>query len=242
MNENSRPIFRNSFMGYNKAEVDNYVARLESELEISESRQGKWEKQIQELQAEVTRLNNRIDAHRTEEETSQQKKEQLEQTISDLEKTVQNADQEKAALRKKLEDLQNSMEQSDANPKIIQDAILNAQRMSEMVISEAGEEAEKIKKEAQMYQFQQENEAKQIIEDARIKADEIARAGQEKYEKLQSDYNRALMDVTQFKAEIMNMYRKHMELLVALPEAKIPRIEYVDMPVDADKKEDENHA
>jgi len=41
---------------------------------------------------------------------------------------------------------------------------------------------------------------------------------EKKCDNLQQAYDRILLDVTKFKSELMDMYRRHMELLAALPE------------------------
>ena len=42
---------------------------------------------------------------------------------------------------------------------------------------------------------------------------------------LQHEYDRILLDVTGFKSELMKMYRKHMELLAALPTKEIVEVQ-----------------
>ncbi|MBU5679470.1 DivIVA domain-containing protein [Blautia sp. MSJ-9] len=210
----SKPIFRNSFIGYNKADVDDYIARLESEMEIVEKRQGKWEGQITDLNGEIERLNNTVDRERTDRVEFQDKNVELEQKVIELER--------------QLEILRNE-NNSEADPKTIQDAILNAQRMSEMIVTEANQKAEEIKNETELFHQEQERIARQIVEDAKKEAHNIISTAETKFESLQRDYNSALLDVSKFKTELLNMYHKHIKLLDSLPEIETPKMDYIDV-------------
>lgn len=218
------PQFRGSFLGYNKAEVDDYVARTESELEIQDNRQNKWEKQVAELNEEIKRLNNRIDAELDEKQSLANKSERLSSIITELEEQIQTEKQAKIKLEKEVAELQEKLDTSDVNPKTIQDAIISAQRMGEIVISEASQKAEEILNQAEMLKQMQEEAGRKAIKDAEEEADRVREASERKCVQLQQDYDRILLDVTGFKAELMKMYRKHMEMLAALPEKEIPSI------------------
>lgn len=222
---NDRPQFRGAFMGYNKAEVDDYVARAESELEINESRQAKWEQQISELNAEINRLNNILDAERGEKKPLLDKVARLNRTIEDMDSQIQRLNSEKAKVQQEFRELQEKVDSEGINPRTIQDAILNAQRMGEIVISEANEKAEEIMRQAEAERREQEEAGRQAIEEAKEEASRVIGEAERKCNNLQQDYDRILMDVTGFKAEMLKMYRRHMELLAALPEKEIPELE-----------------
>lgn len=220
------PQFRGSLLGYNKAEVDDYVARTESELEIQDNRQNKWEKQVAELNEEIKRLNNRIDAELDEKQSLANKSERLSSIITELEEQIQMEKQEKTKLEKEVAELKEKLDTSGVNPKTIQDAIISAQRMGEIVISEANQKAEEILNQAELLKQMQEEAGRKAIKDAEAEADRVREASERKCAQLQQDYDRILLDVTGFKAELMKMYRKHMEMLAALPEKEIPSIAY----------------
>ena len=220
------PQFHGALLGYNKAEVDDYVARTESELEIQDNRQNKWEKQVADLNEEIKRLNSRIDAERDEKQSLANKNERLSKVITELEEEIQTEKQAKTKLEKEVAELQEKLDTSDVNPKTIQDAIISAQRMGEIVISEANQKAEEILNQAEMLKQMQEEAGRKAIRDAEAEADRVREASERKCAQLQQDYDRILLDVTGFKAELMKMYRKHMEMLAALPEKEIPSIAY----------------
>ena len=185
--------FRTGFMGYQKSDVDAYVTRIKIELEEQEKQQKKLEEELQEQKTEIEDQQKRLDEN--------------EKKYEDL--------------KREYEEYRNRMEAEGADPKTIQDAILNAQRMSEIVIVEAQQKAMDIREKARQDKKQQEEEGKKLVEDAKAEALRVTSEAELRCDSLQHEYDRILMDVTGFKAEIMKMYRKHMELLAALPPKEI---------------------
>lgn len=191
--------FRTGFMGYQKSDVDAYVTRVKIELEDQEKQQRKLEEEIQEQRTE----------------------------IEDQQKRLDEAEKKYEDLKREYEEYRNRMEAEGADPKTIQDAILNAQRMSEIVIVEAQQKAFDIREKACKDKKQQEEEGKKMVEDAKAEALRVTSEAELRCDSLQHEYDRILMDVTGFKAEIMKMYRKHMELLAALPPKEIVEAEEI---------------
>ena len=191
--------FRTGFMGYQKSDVDAYVTRIKIELEDQEKQQRKLEEEIQEQRTE----------------------------IEDQQKRLDEAEKKYEDLKREYEEYRNRMEAEGADPKTIQDAILNAQRMSEIVIVEAQQKAMDIREKARKDKKQQEEEGKKMVEDAKAEALRVTSEAELRCDSLQHEYDRILMDVTGFKAEIMKMYRKHMELLAALPPKEIVEAEEI---------------
>ena len=191
--------FRTAFMGYQKSDVDAYVTRVKIELEEQEKQQKKLEEELQEQRSE----------------------------IEDQQKRLDGAEKKYEDLKREYEEYRNRMEAEGADPKTIQDAILNAQRMSEIVIVEAQQKAMDIREKASQDKKQQEEEGKKMVEDAKAEALRVTSEAELRCDSLQHEYDRILMDVTGFKAEIMKMYRKHMELLAALPPKEIVEAEEI---------------
>ena len=189
--------FRTVFMGYQKSDVDAYVTRVKIELEEQEKQQKKLEEELQEQRSE----------------------------IEDQQKRLDGAEKKYEDLKREYEEYRNRMEAEGADPKTIQDAILNAQRMSEIVIVEAQQKAMDIREKARQDRKQKEEEGKKMVEDAKAEALRVTSEAELRCDSLQHEYDRILMDVTGFKAEIMKMYRKHMELLAALPPKEIVEAE-----------------
>ena len=191
--------FRTAFMGYQKSDVDAYVTRVKIELEEQEKQQKKLEEELQEQRSE----------------------------IEDQQKRLDGAEKKYEDLKREYEEYRNRMEAEGADPKTIQDAILNAQRMSEIVIVEAQQKAMDIREKARQDKKQQEEEGKKMVEDAKAEALRVTSEAELRCDSLQHEYDRILIDVTGFKAEIMKMYRKHMELLAALPPKEIVEAEEI---------------
>ena len=191
--------FRTAFMGYQKSEVDAYVTRVKIEFEEQEKQKKKLEEELQEQKTEM----------------------------EDQQKNLDEAEKKYEDLKREYEEYRNRMEAEGADPKTIQDAILNAQRMSEIVIVEAQQKAMDIREKARQDRKQKEEEGKKMVEDAKAEALRVTSEAELRCDSLQHEYDRILMDVTGFKAEIMKMYRKHMELLAALPPKEIVEAEEI---------------
>lgn len=204
--------FRTAFMGYQKSDVDAYVTRVKIELEEQEKQQKKLEEELQEQRSE----------------------------IEDQQKRLDGAEKKYEDLKREYEEYRNRMEAEGADPKTIQDAILNAQRMSEIVIVEAQQKAMDIREKARQDKKQQEEEGKKMVEDAKAEALRVTSEAELRCDSLQHEYDRILMDVTGFKAEIMKMYRKHMELLAALPPKEI--VEAEEISQDQEREKDQESA
>lgn len=204
--------FRTAFMGYQKSDVDAYVTRVKIELEEQEKQQKKLEEELQEQRSE----------------------------IEDQQKRLDGAEKKYEDLKREYKEYRNRMEAEGADPKTIQDAILNAQRMSEIVIVEAQQKAMDIREKARQDKKQQEEEGKKMVEDAKAEALRVTSEAELRCESLQHEYDRILMDVTGFKAEIMKMYRKHMELLAALPPKEI--VEAEEISQDQEREKDQESA
>ena len=202
--------FRTGFMGYQKSDVDAYVTRVKIELEDQEKQQRKLEEEIQEQRTE----------------------------IEDQQKRLDEAEKKYEDLKREYEEYRNRMEAEGVDPKTIQDAILNAQRMSEIVIVEAQQKAFDIREKARKDKKQQEEEGKRMVEDAKAEALRVTSEAELRCDSLQHEYDRILMDVTGFKAEIMKMYRKHMELLAALPPKEIVEAEEISEDQDNEKDQE----
>lgn len=204
--------FRTAFMGYQKSEVDAYVTRVKIEFEEQEKQQKKLEEELQEQKTEIEDQQKRLDEN--------------EKKYEDL--------------KREYEEYRIRMEAEGADPKTIQDAILNAQRMSEIVIVEAQQKAMDIREKARQDKKQQEEEGKKLVEDAKAEALRVTSEAELRCDSLQHEYDRILMDVTGFKAEIMKMYRKHMELLAALPPKEI--VEAEEISQDQEREKDQESA
>lgn len=250
-----KPSFRGAFMGYHKTDVEDYLGRLESELEMYASRLAAADKTVATLRNELQNQNQRLDTLTEENYQLEITNTKLRQEAYDYDASKVDADihqkvleenrvlRQKAAaleenslavqklegenamlqeqlktlteeynatadLRKECENLRAEVAASEEQRKTIQDALISAQRMREIVLSEAHEEADRVTTEAKQ-------SASRTLEDARIRNDA-----------LQASYDRMLMDTSKMKSELIELYRKHLALLAEIPgKGEVPVLE-----------------
>lgn len=232
------PNFRGSLMGFHKGDVMDYLTRMETEMEMYVDRLAAADKTMAAMKSDMQTLNRRLEALteencRLETGNAQLRKEaceydnsrvggdvhqrvldenrelkdrleQLEQQIAEL--TGQLADSE--ALREACEALRAEVSTAQKERKSVQDALISAQRMGQIVIDEARQEAERITAEARQA-------AGKTLSEARQRNDA-----------LQASYDRMLMDTGKMKSELIELYRRHLALLAEIPgRGEVPVLE-----------------
>lgn len=120
----------------------------------------------------------------------------LEQAASELEAVL--ADKEKT--EDKLYVLAEKVEEYRQDEETLKTALINAQKMGENVIHEA-----KVKADV-------------IIRDATAKAERIMEAADARRQREELALARLQDEVTQFKSQVLELYKAHIELLSQLPE------------------------
>lgn len=213
-----RPQFAKVFRGLNPKQVNDYVARLESELEIVGHQQEKSERETANLQLEVERLKNQINTAWTEAETMRSQNSRMTATIQELEASLQEQKDAQARLRLELKQLRDSAAESDHDPQTIKAAILNAQRMAEIIVNEANQQADDLRLQADSDFAAAQEKMELMVQQRNAEAEELISAAHLKCDDLQREYDHILMDVSGFKAEMIELYRRHLELLYKLPD------------------------
>lgn len=120
-----------------------------------------------------------------------QLREQLEEIRKQYEET--------SDLRQECDRLRGEIEAAEDQRRAVQDALISAQRMGQIVLREAREEADRVTTQARQ-------DADQTIDDARRRVDA-----------LQGTYDRMLMDTSKMKRELIDLYRRHLALLAEIP-------------------------
>ncbi len=115
-----------------------------------------------------------------------------EQRISEMSKDNEE-------LKDKLLELAQKLEGYRSDENALKSALLNAQRMGENVIKEARQKGDVLEREA------------------RIRSEDILRAGAEKIKEQELELERIKAEVAQFKANVLGLYKTHIELLSTLP-------------------------
>lgn len=115
------------------------------------------------------------------------------------EKSIAELSKNNEELKDKLLELAKMLEGYRGDENALKSALLNAQRMGENVIKEARQKADALEREA------------------RIRSEDILRAGTEKIKEQELELERIKAEVAQFKANVLGLYKAHIESLSTLP-------------------------
>ena len=106
----------------------------------------------------------------------------------------------KEETEKKMAVLVESVREYKKDEDALKDALIGAQKQGRAVVAEAQEQAEK------------------ILADARVKADEIIGSTRVQLEKEKRCLVKMQQEVSDFKANLLNMYKQHLEQITAIPD------------------------
>ena len=151
--------------------------------------------------------------------------EDVDRFLDRVEEQLRTSADENQRLRQQLEQLQGenqrlSKETEDfrADGEIMKSALINAQRIGENVIREANQKAEEIIHKANLRADDIIRDANDLLQKATERADEIVREANDQRLLEEREYERIRVEVTRFKADVLNLYRSHVESLSRLPE------------------------
>lgn len=158
---------------------------------------------LEKMQSLIDDLTARLEESQAGLSASEEKNRMLEEQAAEREKEIRS-------LKSRLENGQ--------DPQTIQDAILSAQRMGRIILSEAKEKADNLQLSAEM-QYKHSMEAmEQELQKKQHHADVIVADAEKRCEDLREEYDHILLDVSGFKQEMIGLYRKHLQLLYLLPD------------------------
>ena len=151
--------------------------------------------------------------------------EDVDHFLDKVEEQLRSDADEAARLRQQIEQLQNEnqrlakeTEDFRADGEIMKSALINAQRIGENVIREANQKAEEIIHKANLRSDDIIRDANDLLQKATDRADEIVREASDQRMLEEREYERVRLEVTRFKADVLNLYRSHVESLSRLPE------------------------
>lgn len=121
----------------------------------------------------------------------------LEQVVS----TLREQEKEKADLEKKIMILADKIEDYRSEEDSLKAALLGAQKMGDSIVRES------------------KAKAKQIEEEAAVKAEQMLRATQEELENTKYELTRMKREVSSFKSKMLSLYKSHLESIGLLPDA-----------------------
>lgn len=151
--------------------------------------------------------------------------EDVDHFLDKIEEQLQQDIQEAEALRKRISDLLSEnqkltreLESYQADGEMLKSALINAQRMGENVIREANQKSEEILHRANLRADDIIRDANELLQKATERADEIVNEANEQRQAEEREYERVRLEVTRFKADVLNLYRNHVASLSRLPE------------------------
>lgn len=152
-----------------------------------------------------------INTKRFEQAKPGYKPEEVDEFLNQLADQIGKMTKEKEDTEKKIEVLVESIRRYKADEEALKDAMIGAQKQARAVMEEARGKADAIISEAQQ-------KAEQIISAANVKADEIIGSTAVRAKKEQETLERMQNAVTEFKSNLLSMYKSHLELITSLPE------------------------
>lgn len=152
-----------------------------------------------------------INTKRFEQAKPGYKPEEVDEFLNQIADQISTMTKEKEDTEKKIEVLVESIRRYKADEEALKDAMIGAQKQARAVMEEA-----KGKADAIIYEAQQ--KAEQIISAANVKADEIIGSTAVRAKKEQETLEKMQTAVTEFKSNLLSMYKAHLELITSLPE------------------------
>lgn len=164
-----------------------------------------------------------INTKRFEQAKPGYKPEEVDEFLNQIADQISVMTKEKEDTEKKIEVLVESIRRYKADEEALKDAMIGAQKQARAVMEEA-----KGKADAIIYEAQQ--KAEQIISAANVKADEIIGSTAVRAKKEQETLEKMQTAVTEFKSNLLSMYKAHLELITSLPEVDNDDVEEESTP------------
>lgn len=153
-----------------------------------------------------------INTKRFEQAKPGYKPEEVDEFLNQLADQISGMTKEKEDTEKKIEVLVESIRRYKADEEALKDAMIGAQKQARAVMEEAKSKADAIISEAQQ-------KAEQIISAANVKADEIIGSTAVRAQREQETLEKMQAAVSDFKSNLLSMYKSHLELITSLPES-----------------------
>ncbi|MDE6599557.1 MAG: DivIVA domain-containing protein, partial [Oscillospiraceae bacterium] len=128
------------------------------------------------------------------------KTEEVDDFLREIARDIERYQRDKEEAEKKIAVLVESVREYKKDEEALKDALISAQKQGRSVIAEAQAQAEK------------------ILSEARAKAGEIIGGTKVQLEKEKRCLVKMQQEVSDFKANLLNMYKQHLEQITAIPE------------------------
>ncbi len=128
------------------------------------------------------------------------KPEEVDDFLREIAHQITQYQKDKEETEKKMAVLVESIREYKKDEDALKDALIGAQKQGRAVVAEAQEQADK------------------MIADARLKADEIIGSTRVQLEKEKRCLVKMQQEVSDFKANLLNMYKQHLEQITSIPD------------------------
>ena len=142
------------------------------------------------------------------------KQEEIDEFLSQLIAEFDEIDAEREDLHSKIQLLADKVREYRQDEDALKDALLGAQKQGHKVISDAQEKAQAIIEQA-------EEKAKALLEEATTQHDEAMERNRAEIAKEKEKLVAAQKEVTEFKRDLFDMYKSHLEMISAMPEVEL---------------------
>ncbi|MCL2089008.1 MAG: DivIVA domain-containing protein [Oscillospiraceae bacterium] len=161
------------------------------------------------------------------------KPEEVESFIREIVSRAESIERENEDLKSKVEVLARSVQQYRDDETSMKNAILSAQKLSETLIGAAKKECDELMSQMKEHTDKLMAEAVEsrdaIIGEANNSAGEIMKEAEKKIIKLKDDYKKEKQhyaklqkEIADFKAELLQMYKGHLDVISGMPDYDIP--------------------
>lgn len=169
------------------------------------------------------------------------RREEVDVFLDKVESDYENYERMIKEMNAKIHELETRIEDTKNSEGTIQSVLLSAQKLADNIVAEAKEKSGKIiedaklslenfkahekelsgafDKKAQERKKLMRDQLDQIIDEAKVNRDKISEATEKTVKKQTELYNRLRLETAAFKAEIMEKYKKQLELISKIPDA-----------------------
>ncbi|MCF0133847.1 MAG: DivIVA domain-containing protein [Blautia sp.] len=214
----SKPVFTTAVRGYNKADVDDYLLRNRSEMELILIQQTSLENRVREEQEKVRKMKALL-------ENLQQEKASLSEKNTFLKKRIKALENENLMLKEDIEEAGQSggdktqldwISEMDKNPDVVMEVVLSAQQKRKSILEDAVKKAADIVDRADAHCQEREAESDRLLEDARNMARNMIQQAQTKRDMLLVEYEDLQLMMREFKEEALEKIKEQQIILDGL--------------------------
>lgn len=222
-----------------------YTAELEKQLAEQIEQIKKYQSDLEEKTAQVMNLNQEIDSYKEKirEQVNADEFKKIRSELEEKERLIDGqsvlianfekklAEKEKEANEQRNEMLKLEAEIEDLNQaagndsSAMQESILSTQMICQRIIEEVNQKSNQIIEDANKEGQKTLAQAQEVLELANQQAADIVSKANLQKDAIEQDYLRIQTEITIFRDNVLNIYRRHLALLESLPTVEnVPKI------------------